>query len=324
MQTIMLCNIKKAPAEFNGTLGDLYDGWAKYVMLEPTVVIEFHKKFCDYYLNSKDPLFLIRNVANRKRGQILRTNHDIQFRPTDNSPPWYIHYQLFSNRFCNDTSFATFVESIPCHMFSIRLPESINSAGWHVAHIFDVKNGETSFSQWNREELLRRTALNIHPCNYFYIPKCEWIHFGKNATIIAFFYDKFKSLYRAIWKEFLNLVQNMDMCVPKEACEYRYSFSTNQKDKENVVRTPENKKTGQSDQAKYSHSRLCFKADVIEPLGMDDIFCIQSSVGTFEMTKRQFYETFPNVTKSKSYSENNIYHYPSPPQKAMKFKCKDK
>ena len=62
----------------------------------------------------------------------------------------------------------------------------------------------------------------------------------------------------------------------------------------------------------YSFSRLCFKAGEIEPLEMDDTFCIIIKVGTFVMTKREFYETFPNVVKSKSYIQDRKYHYPTP------------
>jgi len=70
----------------------------------------------------------------------------------------------------------------------------------------------------------------------------------------------------------------------------------------------------------YEFSRLGFRADVIEPLSMDDRFCIVTPVGTFAMTKRQFYEAFPNVVASKSYRYGKIYYYPTVPQKALLFK----
>jgi hypothetical protein len=317
----MSFKFNKAPAAFNGTLGELYDGWAKYVLLDPSVIVEFHKQFCAYYLDSADPLFIVRKVTNQERGHTLRTEHGVQFRPTDNSPAWWIHYQIFSGQFRQDTSFAAFVESIPCHIHNVRLPENINKAGWHVAHIFNVKNRDVGFSRWDRTELVRRTTLNIHPCNYFYIPKYEWKIYGSDRTVIAFFYDKFKSLYRTIWKEFLRLVESTPIPVPIEASEYRYSFSTKQKDQEDAPRERVNPKVApQGYLAKYSYSRLCFKANMIEPLGMDDKFCIESNAGTFVMSKREFYESFSNVLKSKSYLVNKIYHYPKPPQKALQFK----
>jgi hypothetical protein len=72
--------------------------------------------------------------------------------------------------------------------------------------------------------------------------------------------------------------------------------------------------------SQYSHPRLCFKADVIEPLGMDDKFCIVTGDGAFAMTKREFYEAFPKVLESKSYRQDRIYHYRKPPQRALRFK----
>jgi len=167
---LMSSRIKEAPTVYNGTLGELFDGWAKHVLLSPSVVEEFHRQFCTY-LESADPLFLVRHVTGQRRGQTERTDYDLRLRPTDNSPAWWIHYQLFSDHFREYASFDSFIESVPCHMFQVRLPENINKAGWHVAHIFDVKDRDVQFRRWDRKELVRRFARNIHPCNYFYIPK---------------------------------------------------------------------------------------------------------------------------------------------------------
>lgn len=70
----------------------------------------------------------------------------------------------------------------------------------------------------------------------------------------------------------------------------------------------------------YKHSRLCFKAHIIESLAVNQSFRIESNVGTFVMTKRQFYSAFPNVVASRSYRERGIYHYPRPPAKAEQFR----
>lgn len=69
----------------------------------------------------------------------------------------------------------------------------------------------------------------------------------------------------------------------------------------------------------YSFSRLCFKADLIEPLNENDSFAVHTPEGTFQMTKAQFYETFPNYVRSKSYKDNRIYHVSPTPQIAYKF-----
>lgn len=316
----MLSRIKEAPLSFDGTLEDLYSDWAAHVLLAPSIVEEFHEQYCAY-IDSADPLFLLRQVTDQERGLTLRIEKAARLRPTDNSPAWWIHYQLFSGQFKQYASFSEFIESVPCHMFYVGLQDDINKAGWHVAHIFDVKNRNVDFHQWDRNELTRRMARNIHPCNYFYIPKWEWRRHGGDPRVIGFFYEKFESLYRTIWKDFLRIVDGEPPPIPAKAGEYRYSFSANQQPKR-IVRKVQQSETAtlQGCVAQYSYHRLCFKADVIEPLGMDDRFCIVTNHGTFAMTKGEFYETFPKVLESKSYRQDRIYHYPKPPQRALRFK----
>jgi len=72
--------------------------------------------------------------------------------------------------------------------------------------------------------------------------------------------------------------------------------------------------------ATYNFSRLCFRREVIEPLGQNDPFRVVTPVGTFQMTKSEFYREFKNVVGSKSYSQNGIYHYPTLPAKAEPFR----
>ena len=75
-------------------------------------------------------------------------------------------------------------------------------------------------------------------------------------------------------------------------------------------------------------SRLCFKADLIEPVAWDDAFCvITRDDGTFRFTKRDFYKLFPKVPVTKSYREARIYHFPSVPERALPYRiaavCQD-
>ena len=69
----------------------------------------------------------------------------------------------------------------------------------------------------------------------------------------------------------------------------------------------------------YTCSRLCFKADLIEPLKDDDSFIVHTPNGTFKFTKADFYRVFSNVIETKSYQEGRIYSYLSLPQKAIQF-----
>ena len=72
--------------------------------------------------------------------------------------------------------------------------------------------------------------------------------------------------------------------------------------------------------ATYHFSRLCFRRDVIESLGPDESFQVVTPVGTFQMTKFDFYREFQNVVESKSYSDGGIYHYPKLPARAERFR----
>lgn len=69
----------------------------------------------------------------------------------------------------------------------------------------------------------------------------------------------------------------------------------------------------------YSCSRLTFKACIIEPLKDNDVFCIRTPIGSFQMTKGDFYKSFPNVTQTKSYREQGVYSYTKAPQKSFKY-----
>ena len=69
----------------------------------------------------------------------------------------------------------------------------------------------------------------------------------------------------------------------------------------------------------YSYSRLCFKADIIEKLNDNDEFAVHTPFGVFQMSKADFYETFPNIVQSESYQKNRIYSMKNPTKKAMRF-----
>jgi hypothetical protein len=71
----------------------------------------------------------------------------------------------------------------------------------------------------------------------------------------------------------------------------------------------------------YSSTRLLFKRDIIEPLKWEEKFQVFASNdnSTFEMTKREFYDIFSNVVKTKSYLNKGNYNYPKTPFKALQF-----
>lgn len=69
----------------------------------------------------------------------------------------------------------------------------------------------------------------------------------------------------------------------------------------------------------YTSSRLCFKADLIEPLKDNDSFIVHTPNGTFKFTKADFYHVFSNIIETKSYQEGRLYSCKYPPKRAMQF-----
>lgn len=311
--------IPSPPAAFDGTLDELFDGWARKVLIQAEIVADFHGRLCKY-LQSTDPLFLVRMAGGMTRGATLRSTAGLQMRGTDNAPAWWIHRELFVERFGSHASFAALVEGMPCHMFHLPKGANISSAGWHVAHIFDVKNGDVAFLDWDRNGMVRRMVRNIHPCNYFYVPKTDWQRVGGDPTVIAFFYEKFASVYHAVWPEFLRLVGGTPPTVPVGVGNHRIAYSVGGPLAPRLATGPVvSAAEVERCVASYEYSRLCFKADVIEPLAMDDKFAVVTKVGTFVLTKRDFYEAFPGVVASKNYRLNGLYHFPKPPRRALQF-----
>jgi hypothetical protein len=72
--------------------------------------------------------------------------------------------------------------------------------------------------------------------------------------------------------------------------------------------------------ASYKFSRLCFRRTAIESIGLTETFRVITPIGTFQMSKADFYKDFGNVVASKSYRENGIYHYPKVPARAEKYR----
>jgi hypothetical protein len=72
----------------------------------------------------------------------------------------------------------------------------------------------------------------------------------------------------------------------------------------------------------YTATRLLFKKEVIERLAPDEAFDIITPLGTFRMTRAQFYSDFSNVVATDSYRLKGIYSYSTLPDKALRFKVR--
>jgi hypothetical protein len=318
--------ILPAPDSFSGTIEELTTTHARHNLLAPEQVVRFHQLLLEYFEN-RDPLFLIRAIGQTSRGQIYHTNSGNRFKATDNAPAWWVHYALFQEIEIRTSSFAPLIETLPTHFFEIaaQVPRSISSAGWHVAHIFAVKDRKTEYAAWDRKELVRRCVRNIHPCNYFFIPKTDWQLWGGNERVISYFAQLFESLYGAIWKEFLSLAGVDYGSLVRISGTIAYQIRPRAANENSLKCAPARSEnafdpTHGAIAIEYRSTRLTFRADLIEPLSPKVRFRIVTPAGTFVMSKAEFYSSFPNVVASKSYQRNGLYHYPKIPAAALRFR----
>lgn len=319
----------RSPQSFDGTLERLVEEFVIPNLPSAGAVTQIHKLLVEYS-RTDNPLFLLRTMRGTKRGQIYLTEHGNRFKATDNAPAWWTHYALFHQIQLATGDFSHIVATIPTHMFEVvkQIPQNISAAGWHVAHLASVKDGRTNFTAWSREELVTRFLRNVHPCNYFFIPKPDWQHFGGDKTIISFFASLYSDRYRDVWDEFRQLAGvDVDRFTgTPNSILYRYgSAETSAGASEGAFNSAaeiEHRRHADNASvpiASYSASRLLFKADVIDPLSDGECFRIVTPAGTYEMSKADFVREFPGIIQSKSYRESRVYHYRKPPKRAAKF-----
>jgi len=91
-------------------------------------------------------------------------------------------------------------------LFDIKW-ESANTYGWHFAHIFDVKDGDTSWFNWTRPEVVRRFIRNIHPCNVFLLPKTDWTTWGGDSRVLGYVASRYAVRYADVWHEFISMAR---------------------------------------------------------------------------------------------------------------------
>jgi hypothetical protein len=309
----------QAPKNTILSIEEMYENYVKNILISERQMEYFHEGILKYYA-AESPTFLIRKVKDYKRGLVHKNALENQIKPTDNSPSWWLHYQLYHNKINEYINFSEFIDSVPCHMFNIKIKGHISHAGWHVAHIFSAKDHKTNVDEWDRDELLKRALRNIHPCNYFYLPKTNWQNNGGDSNVIAYFYDKFKQKYSTVFEEFESIVnpdgQRFELPQPEIFID---NFEQSKETKTEAKKASSSLKVSSG---KKAIKRLTFYASEIDKLANQDSFEIITDNGTFRMTKKEFYFTFKNVAESKSYRVGGLYHYPKTPKKALQYLIK--
>ena len=78
----------------------------------------------------------------------------------------------------------------------------------------------------------------------------------------------------------------------------------------------------------YSSTRLSFRKNIIDNMKENDCLIInvrgavdRNNDGVFKLTKKQIFENFENVIKSKAYKDGG-YNYQTTPQKAQRYRIR--
>jgi hypothetical protein len=314
-----------SPGAFSGTLGQLWDRFIESNLPTAGAVARFHHELASY-VQGRDALLLVRQVRGMERREEYATEDGTRLKATDNAPAWWVHYALLQDCEVAPGAFARVIETMPAHLFDVSrtMPASANSAGWHIAHLFGVKDGTTNFRTWRGPDAVARFVRNIHPCNYGLLPKPEWQRWGGNERVIAFFVERFAARYADVWDDFVSMSRVDRGTIARVAGAVHYSYdsaATSPTMPSPVVdssRAPSASGGGVT-RASYRATRLLFKRDVIEPLADDDVFEVVTPHGLYAMTKADFGRVFPNVRQSLSYRERGVYHYATVPKSALAF-----
>src|SRR4051812_22009221 len=140
----MLLNMRAippAPQTFDGSIRDFFEQHIQSVLPPPEEVCYWHDRLIGF-ASTNSPL-AVRYVPGNTRGEVCRTATGAEFKPTDNSPAWWMHFVAFQG--LRDAR----LEDVPSHMFETTrlIPRNISTVGWHVAYILNAKDRNTD---WQR------------------------------------------------------------------------------------------------------------------------------------------------------------------------------
>lgn len=313
------------PGLFSGTLDELWTRFIEPNIPQAEAVAHFHHGVTRY-VEDKDALLLVRQVRGMERRTEYATKDGTRLKATDNAPAWWVHYALLQDCRIAPGAFANVIATMPAHLFDVTrtMPVSANSAGWHIAHLFNVKDGNTDFSAWRRPDAVARFIRNVHPCNYALVPKPEWQRWGGNERVIAFFVERFAERYGEVWDAFLRLARADRATIARVSGPVEYVYGEGSAGTGAPMSGPEQRATSGSGgggivRARYRATRLLFKRDIIEPLADDEVFEVVTPHGIFAMSKGDFVRVFNKVRESGSYRVQGRYHYRTVPRAALGF-----
>lgn len=209
------------PTQFEGLFPEFFE---KHILpnLPSREVVDRFDSYLRDYLDGEDPLFLVRQLRGLTRGEVVLTDHNNRVMPCDNSPVWQIHVTLLSGAELKEDA-EGFFSSLPVHFFQMRGRANLNRAGFHAAHLVDVKDRNLLWRTWTKDELSRRMLLNLHPCNMTLLAKSDWHLHGGRRDILKWVQGRYLDLYGDCMCRFLKSVSyDADCCQFDGAMPYSF------------------------------------------------------------------------------------------------------
>jgi hypothetical protein len=302
-----------APPQFAGPLSEFFEKYVWPNSPSTERVMEFDQ-FLRSYLNSENPIHVLRTVKTLKRGVEFRNKGGYRILPTDNSPVWWLHAFLRTNAALPADPEKFFV-SLPAHMFHLpRDVRYLNKFGFHAAHLVNAKNGDTDWQSWSRKELVRRTLVNIHPLNVFLIAKANWQKFGGHPQTLSWVSAQYLHRYGGVMRSFLSDVDVAYAHIPI-SIDQTYEFGT-----ESTKTAKGGRYLGPSSPMKMHSSKRPIIKQVL--VGTGTVMIIEASYGRFKISHDvllAWVGEHLNALNTPSWTDLGVYHWPRPSKKMMSF-----
>jgi hypothetical protein len=148
---------------------------------------------------------------------------------------------------------------------------------------------------------------------------------GEDPDVISFAANRYAERYGRIWDEFVEIIGGGSLpTIPGFGARLVPTRSAGRvapkSSRGSIAPEVGGPRIAGEARVRYSATRLLFRRREIEPLGLDECFEVATPAALFRFTKREFYEEFPGVVQSRSYLFGGVYHYPTVPKRAERFR----
>lgn len=301
-----------APPQFTGPFSEFFERYVWPYAPSIARVVEFDQFFRSY-LNSENPIHVLRAVKPLERGVEYQSNEGYRILPTDNSPVWWLHAFLRTNA-ALPTDPEKFFTTLPTHMFKLpRNMQYLNARGFHAAHLVNAKNGNTDWKSWPRKELIRRTLVNIHPLNMFLVAKVDWQKYGGHPHFLRWISGQYLNRYGDVMRSFLDDI-GVAGAQTSGAIDPIYEYGNN------LTEVAGKRILDPSPISKVRH--LARPRIERISIGTGTLLKIEAPYGRFEIYHDDLLDWVSahlTALNTPSWTDQGVYHWPKPSKEMMSF-----